>query len=52
MPRCSPYVQLHGPHRPRDVQEFQEGMVQLHTAIQNAVLAEYGLRGAVSADTP
>lgn len=38
------HVQLHGPPAdPTAVQEFQEGMVQLHTAIQNAVLAEYGL---------
>ena len=38
------HVQLHGPPTdPMAVQEFQEGMVQLHTAIQNAVLGEYGL---------
>ena len=38
------HVQLHGPPAdPMAVKEFQEGMVQLHTAIQNAVLGEYNL---------
>jgi len=38
------HVSLHGPPTdPAAVNEFQEGMVQLHTAIQNVVLQEYGL---------
>jgi hypothetical protein len=38
------HVQLHGPPTdPQGVQDFQTGMVQLHTDIQNACLEEYNL---------